>query len=431
MENLLRCLVLSIMMGTSCQLFFETIVPRRNFRHHWLEHTAIPAFTAGGLVIAFTPIPPYILQPVRLILFVAVAAQIYFQIRVTRNLMLSAVFCVVYWVITMAVQGVFVAFVDFGNADEAAWRTIENLTETFVLSLMTAFHYRYQNRLRGLKESHWNKLRLLPFLYLISVVAFNMLSQENTTANKYAGFTFVSSFAVLSIFLFYFVMRMLEKEEALRKLQLGAERARNQMELYHTIQQHYEQQRRFLHDYKNQLNCIQGLLDCGHTQEASAYITRMTGSLRAQFGDINTNHTVVNIILNQKYQTACDKGIPMTFVINDLSTLTMPEEDLVTLLTNLLDNALEACEALRAEQPSASPVIQFKMVLEDDQLILSVRNPVNRPVQIENNTIVTSKKDSVCHGIGLSNVDCVVKKYCGTSVLNCEGGWFSFCAVFP
>lgn len=63
----------------------------------------------------------------------------------------------------------------------------------------------------------------------------------------------------------------------------------------------------------------------------------------------------------------------------------MPEEDLVTLLTNPLDNAIEACA-------SADKTIQFKMVIEEDQLVLSVRNPVSSPVFIKDNTIVTSKR---------------------------------------
>ena len=226
-------------------------------------------------------------------------------------------------------------------------------------------------------------------------------------------------------------MRILEKEETLQKLQLRTEHTRRQMAMFRTMQKQYEQQRQFLHDYKNQLNCLQGLINCGQTEEASAYITRLTGSLRAQYGDINTNNTIVNIILNQKYQTAKDKKITMAFVINDLSALAMPEEDLVTLLANLLDNALEACDRLSNPNPEMKKIIQFKMVLEDGQLIVSVRNPVDQPVTIKNKTIATSKKNAVYHGIGLSNVDSVIQKYNGTSALICEDGWFSFTAIMP
>ena len=76
-------------------------------------------------------------------------------------------------------------------------------------------------------------------------------------------------------------------------------------------------------------------------------------------------------------------------------------------------------------------MILFKMVLEDGQLVLSVRNPVREPVQIRHNRIATGKRDSAAHGIGLLNVDCVIRKNRGTSVLRCEDGWFSFSAILP
>lgn len=423
MNTVLRCLILVFLSGTSCKLFFETIVPMRRWRHPWITYTAIPAFAAGQMLIALSPIPPYILQPVRFIITVAVVAQVYFQMRVIKNLILSVLFCGIYWSISTAVMSAFYFFYNSYYMSESLYRTIENLTETVNLCLMMAFHTHYKSRIRGLTNSCWKKFGLLPFLSLTIIVAFNLLSTDDTAANKYVLLTTISGIIILNIFLLYLAMRMFEKEEMLQSLQLRTERTRSQMDMYRTMQSQYEQQRRFLHDYKNQMSCIQGLLDCGQIREASEYIARMTGNLRTQYGDINTNHSVVNIVLNQKYQTARSHGIAMTFVINDLSELCMPEEDLVTLLTNLLDNAIEAC--------TANKTIQFKMVLEEEQLILSIRNPVNSPVLIKNNTVATSKKDSAYHGIGLSNVDAVVRKYHGTSVLKCEDGWFSFAAMLP
>lgn len=425
-EDILRCLVLSLMTGTSCQLFFETIVPRRKWRHAWFEYTAIPAFAVGGVVIAFSEIPPYILQPVRLIVIVAVAAQLYFQMCIAKNLILSVSFCCIYWIVSTVVLSVFYTFYGFESISESMRKAIENLTEAVNLCLITAFHYGCRNRIQRLNRLHWKKFNIFPLLCLVIIMAVNMLPEDETSADKYTRLVIISSLTVLFLLIFYFAIHMQEKEETLHELQLNAARTRGQMNLFHSMQTQYEQQRRFLHDYKNQLNCIQGLLDCGQAKEASEYITRLTGNLRTQFGDINTNHTVVNIILNQKYQTARDKGITMAIVINDLSALTMPEEDLVTLLTNLLDNAIEACEKIDNADQSLHKIIQFKMVLEDNQLILSVRNPVSEPVQIRNNTIITSKKDPVWHGIGLSNVDAVVRKYHAVSSLTYEDGWFSF-----
>lgn len=82
------------------------------------------------------------------------------------------------------------------------------------------------------------------------------------------------------------------------------------------------------------------------------------------------------------------KGIAMVMKIGDLSSLNLEEEDIVTLLVNLLDNAIEACDRLKDNK-----IIQFKMILEEGQLILSVRNPVEEAVEIKEKTVLTTKKN--------------------------------------
>ena len=144
MEHLFRCLILSIMTGISCQLFYETIIPHRKWRQKWIEYTAIPAFAAVFLVISFAKVPPFILRPVRIILVTAVIAQIYFQIHIVKNLILSVLFCGIYWGISTAVLSVFSLYTDFSY--EITRQLLENLTEVFHLSLIMAFHCRYKSR---------------------------------------------------------------------------------------------------------------------------------------------------------------------------------------------------------------------------------------------------------------------------------------------
>ncbi|MDE5598808.1 MAG: GHKL domain-containing protein, partial [Lachnospiraceae bacterium] len=257
-------------------------------------------------------------------------------------------------------------------------------------------------------------------------IAVAMMPLTYNAADYYARLTTAAGFAVVYILGFYHMVSLLEKESQMQKLRLLHEQTQNQMELYHSMKKRYEQQRRFSHDYKNQLNCIQGMIESGQTKEALEYISGLTGNFRQNELCVNTSHAVVNIMLNQKYQEASDRGIVMTMVSGDLSELTISEEDIVTLLGNLLDNAIEACEKL-----SENKVIQFKMVLEEEQLVLSIRNPVKDAVRIKDNRIITSKQDKSRHGIGLLNVDSVIRKNNGTSVLKCENGWFTFAAMIP
>ena len=132
---------------------------------------------------------------------------------------------------------------------------------------------------------------------------------------------------------------------------------------------------------------------------------------------------MVNSIINQKYSYAQSKDITMAIKVNDLSNIVMKEEDMVILLSNLLDNAIEACEKCK------NKIIKVKIIDEKDQTIIAVNNPVEGEVVVENNRFITTKKDKANHGIGLLNIKSIVEKYNGISAIKCENGWFKFSAL--
>ena len=421
---MIRDFILTFIMGISCQTFYETVAPRRQLRYEWLQHTTVFAFAAGFMVIAVTEIPPYIFQPVRVIVVTFVAAQIYFDMRVLKNIILSIMFCGIYWLFSLLLF--LLIYITPLPSYVMGFDLTEPLVDIGYLCLMLAFRYRYQSKVLGLPDIRWGKFGLLSVIGIAVSVAIVMMSPEYSPTDYYALLIAVSGFAVVYVLGFYYMVSLLEKESQMQKLRLLHEQTQNQMDLYQSMKKHYEQQRRFSHDYKNQLHCIQGMIGSGQTKKALDYISGLTGSFRYNEMCVNTEHAVVNVMLNQKYQEACDRGIVMTMVSGNLSRLTISEEDIVTLLGNLLDNAIEACEKL-----AENKVIQFKMVLEEGQLILSIRNPVKDAVPIKDNRIITSKRDKSHHGIGLLNVDSVIRKNNGTSVLKCENGWFSFSAMIP
>lgn len=132
-----------------------------------------------------------------------------------------------------------------------------------------------------------------------------------------------------------------------------------------------QQKKRMVHDYNNQIHCIQGLLEAKQVPEAEEYADKLTEILIDGREVIDVNNTVLNVVLNQKYRLAKSKDIALYFQVNDLSGLWMKEQDVVILLSNLLDNAIEDCEKL-----DCNKVIRLKLVKEKQQMVLSVQNPV-------------------------------------------------------
>lgn len=142
---------------------------------------------------------------------------------------------------------------------------------------------------------------------------------------------------------------------------------------------------------------------------------------------INTNNVIVNAILNTKYQEANAKGIVFVFRVNDLSELRLNDEDVVTILANLLNNAIEACETCEDQK-----VIKFKFVKEDDKIIIAVKNTFNYDVIYENGEIKSTKISSVNeHGVGIKNVLRIIEKYGGSYVIEDRNKEFFFSIIIP
>lgn len=426
MEAVTKSLILSLMMAVSCRAFFDTLLPRRHFHHSRISRTAIPAFFAGFLVIAFTPIPPYLFQPVRVVVILFVIVTIYYKAGIGKGFLASVLFCTIYWVVSLSTISLFPLFPSSWSGE--LLHDTEAIIQCIHLGLMLLLHFKCKNRFLTLTEDNWIRFSLFPMLGLIFIVSLAMTSWDGSPSDSRAKLTAIVSFIVINGSIFYFILDLLNKEKEMHQLRLIHERTLSQMNQYHNNQKTYEQQRKYLHDYKNQLDCIQGMVKAGKNEEALAYISRLTGNIRKNTEYINTNHTVINVILNQKYQKACEQGITMSITVNDLSPLSMKEEQLVSLLGNLLDNAIEACLRLN---PDLARIIYFKMIIEEGQLILSTRNPVSSPLIIQNNRIQTQKSDPSRHGIGLLNIDSIIRENAGTSVLECEDGWFHFSAVIP
>lgn len=186
----------------------------------------------------------------------------------------------------------------------------------------------------------------------------------------------------------------------------------------------YRNQRKATHEYKNQLQTIYNLLQNEKAADAKAYIQHLQGMQSTRIFAVNSHHPFVDAILNHKYQTAKEKEIDFQIQVNDLSQISIGTDELVVLLSNLLDNAIEACcrvEGHRAIQCS---------ILLDEMLFLSVRNTSN-PVSILGDSIPTSKTPKEEHGYGLARIQLIMRQLGAEYTFAYENGWFEFVAEFP
>ena len=125
---------------------------------------------------------------------------------------------------------------------------------------------------------------------------------------------------------------------------------------------------------------------------------------------VNTHRPAADIIINQKLSIAKSKDISFRYQLDDLSTVSLPDDELVTVLANLIDNAIEACEEI-SEPGQRHILLKFKV--EDEAAFLYIENTTAKPVRVRNNVVQTTKDNAAGHGFGLQNVAAVLARHGG------------------
>lgn len=69
----------------------------------------------------------------------------------------------------------------------------------------------------------------------------------------------------------------------------------------------------------------------------------------------------------------------------------LKDADIITVLSNLLDNAIEASEKCEKE----TPLIKVKLTVENGKLLLAVNNVWNGEIKLRDGKLVSTKKMEV------------------------------------
>ena len=94
---------------------------------------------------------------------------------------------------------------------------------------------------------------------------------------------------------------------------------------------------------------------------------------------MNTHNPIIDAILNQKGYAAKEQDIDLHFEINDLSDVAIPSVDLTVMMSNLLDNAIEACEKLEKQERRMTVKAIYNKSDNPPTLFFSVENAISPP----------------------------------------------------
>lgn len=195
-----------------------------------------------------------------------------------------------------------------------------------------------------------------------------------------------------------------------------------QEQYYLSLQDHQNRLRHLSHDIKNHNRAINGLISHGKYQEAMDYSNTLVKDAELLTPDTDCRNVVIGALLDNRFGSIKAEGVKISLCVMVPQVLSIKDSDLCIILGNLFDNAVEAC---RNDPDTENRFIDVDIRLKGPLLCINIKNSFSGAVNYSNGTYFTIKPEAHSHGIGLSNVREVVKKYNGRTIIKHSGQIFS------
>lgn len=231
-----------------------------------------------------------------------------------------------------------------------------------------------------------------------------------------------------------------EQYQALEKKYMSAQAERLEMAYQLRIQQEklevserqdveihelHQSARQLKHDMKNHLMVIASYLNAQDIESAKTYTSAILGKLNKMHSYVETGNLLMNHILNEKLSYAREKGISIKAEIENLTFSKLKHIDFSALLSNLLDNAIEASLGLM------SPEMVITIVKCKGYETICIKNKVHESVLLSNPELKSTKDNPGIHGIGLLQVKEIVNVNQGLIDFYEEGHFFCVGVFIP
>ncbi len=195
--------------------------------------------------------------------------------------------------------------------------------------------------------------------------------------------------------LFYLMASSLNRNDRLRQENqlLSMQQAR-----YDSLQAAIEQTRQSRHDMRHHFHILQGFAAQENWERLASYLDEVQGSIPESKLGLCEN-TAVDSVAGYFAMRYKECGIPVTFALDLPPQLPAPETDLCSVLSNLLENAMEAGRKTAPERRRAKVAAHLH---SGHMVLLSVENTYDGKVREKDGVFLSSKRPG--EGVGLQAV---------------------------
>lgn len=260
-----------------------------------------------------------------------------------------------------------------------------------------------------LENKYFISLLLIPlgsiFMYLTTI----SLTQGVSNTIKVINTLIILLINFLVFSLYTGILKSYRKDFDNRILKQQNNAYRNQFEIIKESQENIEILR---HDTNNHIAALTTLTKENDNKKILEYLNRMNAAVKVDKEYIKTGNQDIDSIINYKIHEAKIHNIEVNTRINIPKEFNISSFDLIVILGNLIDNAIEALDKVKNKK------LEIELTFRKGAFYINITNDFNGDVVKRNNILESTKKNKEFHGLGFKSVKKLVDKYNGTIRIN-------------
>lgn len=303
---------------------------------------------------------------------------------------------------------------------------LSGLIVRVIQALLSILLVKYFTSMAASPSKSWLQLDVALFTsYFLSVAFINVNPELQTIRNPFIILLALLGFLFLNGITIVLFAQMAKYHETKVKIVMTEAILDKVQKEVNNVQDIHEEFSRIKHEWNNHMATLSLMLGESQFIEAQEYVESMSLRIPSIKFIEFTNNKSVDFILNAKITMAEKQNVRIAVSGSSLSDCTIPAEKIISVISNLLDNAIEAVLPL----PEALRIIKVRCKTIKDYLYICLENPFNHSIIEKDGMLETNKQNRLAHGYGLSIVEDICKAQNGSLIIRYENDTFTVTAT--
>ena len=334
------------------------------------------------------------------------------------NLVNKLFFSVIYVVVIIVVDIIVTLIITFfgisysmtisDNITYIVGATLSNFIRLWVCAYIGRILSR---RIHALPLSYWIFMLVCPVLSVMCLIVFDIYLMQAEEVNQFL--VFIPSACIL--YINFMLFRFFETYSSNIRLKVEAELSAQKEENYKVLKASEDEMRTLRHDMKNHILVMHEIIRNRDFEAAERHLGGVEKTMKNVSSVVYTSNSALDAAVNIGGRKAQLEGVSYTVQVQMERDLQVAEADISSLITNAVDNAVEAAR-------------------ECDEKYIFIEIKVSDEVKIhmENSTLIkenkrifkTAKSDKKNHGLGIRSMKSIAKRYDGFVMHEAKEGVF-------